>query len=161
MRAPSDAILFEATLRPNPPLPPVALKAIVAVAATFNLAFGIYFVWRGAWPVTPFMGADVVLLAWALNATRQAAKLWERLTLTPESLAIERHPPKGLQENLAFNPYWLRVDLEEPMGRRSRLTLHSHGRAVEVGAFLAPCARLTLAEALRSALRRARETPLR
>ncbi len=153
-----ETVFFEATLRPNPPLSAAALKAVIGVVAMFNLAFGLYFVWRGAWPVTPFMGADVLLLAWALRVTSRAAKFWERLKLTASEFSVERHPPNGKTTAMALNPYWLKVDLEEPAGRRSRLTLRSHGRAIEVGAFLGPYERLSLADALRSALLRARET---
>jgi uncharacterized membrane protein len=50
----------------------------------------------------------------------------------------------------------VRVHLEEPEEHWSRLTLRSHGRAVQVGSFLAPEDRQSLAEALKDALRKNR-----
>jgi uncharacterized membrane protein len=156
MDAIAEPVLFDATLKPNPPMSAPVLKAVVAVAAALNFSFGLYFVSRGAWPVTPFMGADVVLLAWALNATYRAAKRSERLKLTPRLLRVERHPARGEPDRIELNPYWIRVDLEEPVQSSSRLMLASHGRAVQIGAFLPPDERLSVAKALRAALARAR-----
>lgn len=58
-----DPIYFEAVLRPNPPLPPVACFCLVAVVAAMNFTIALIFILRGAWPVTPFMGADGFALA--------------------------------------------------------------------------------------------------
>ena len=57
--------------------------------------FALNFLLRGAWPIAPFMGADVALLGWALTASRKAARRYEHVTLTPSRLAIARHPVAG------------------------------------------------------------------
>ena len=158
MPAASDNVVFDATLRPNPPLSVPVLKAIVAVVALFNLAFAVTFMLKGAWPVLPFMGADVALLAWAFREARIAARRHERVTLRPASLTVEHHPARGTPNEVVFNPYWVRVELEEPSDHWSRLVLTSHGRSVQVGSFLAPQDRQTFAGALKSALRKLRET---
>jgi uncharacterized membrane protein len=157
MPASTDNVVFDATLRPNPPLSVPVLKAIIAVVALFNLAFAVTFMLKGAWPVLPFMGADVALLAWAFREVRIAARRHERVTLRPASLTIEHHPARGTPNEVVFNPYWVRVDLEEPSDHWSRLVLTSHGRSVQVGSFLAPQDRQTFAGALKSALRKLRE----
>lgn len=156
----TDHVVLDATLRPNPPLSPNVLKLIVVAVAFVNIAFGLTLMLNGAWPVIPFLGADVALLAWAFRASSIAARRHERIILRPEVLTVEHHPVKGTPSRVEFNPYWVRVHLEEPEEHWSRLTLRSHGRAVQVGSFLAPQDRLSLAEALKAALRRNRETPL-
>ena len=156
MNASAESVLFETTLRPNPPMPVAVLKAVVVVVAIFNLAFATYFVSRGAWPVTPFMGADILLLAWAFQASWRAAGRSERLQLTPRIFRIERCPAKGAMDRIELNPYWLRVDIEEPVRSSSRLLVASHGRAVQIGSFLPPGERLSLAHRLRVALAKAR-----
>jgi uncharacterized membrane protein len=158
MQATADPVLFDATLRPNPPMAASALKAIVAVVAAVNLVFAVTFVLRGAWPVTPFMGTDVLLLAWAFRAVTRAAKRYERIQLTRANLLVARYPAQGDPSQVELNPYWVRVELEEPPQPSSKLTLHSHGRSVQVGAFLPAEERLSVAQSLRAALRRARET---
>jgi uncharacterized membrane protein len=158
MDAGREPVLFDATLRPNPPMSASALKLVVGTVAIINLGFGFSFVWRGAWPVTPFMGADVALLAWALNAARIAARAWEQVKLTPGKLLIRHQPAKGSAREVAFNPYWVRVDMDDPPTRTSRLMLWSHGRGVQIAKFLAPEERLSFAKTLRAALHRARQT---
>jgi uncharacterized membrane protein len=153
-----EPVLFEATLRPNPPMPPAALRLVLALVAAINLAFGLVFVLRGAWLITPFMGLDIALLAWAFRASVRASRRREHVVLTPSNLLVERLPPDGPPIAVALNPYWVRVDMEDPPEHWSQLTLWSHGKGVRLGAFLPPAARLDLAHGLKSALRRARET---
>ena len=156
MSATAEPVLLDATLRPNPPMPAAVLKITAALVAAINLAFGLYFLSRGAWPVTPFMGADVALLIWAFRASYRASQNREHLHLTPRLFRVERLPPRGAPTRIDLNPYWLRVDLEETAGRPGRLTLASHGRAVQIGSFLPPAERLSLAGTLRAALARVR-----
>ena len=47
-----DPVLLDTTVRPSPPLPPAALKAVLAIVVCINLAFASFFVFRGAWVVT-------------------------------------------------------------------------------------------------------------
>jgi len=153
-----DGVLLDQVLRPNPPLSPRILCAILAGIAAVNVAIALYFVMRGAWPIAPFLGADVALLAWAFHASRVAAKREERVTLTNSVLRIVRRPAKGHGDEIRFNPYWVRVHMDEPWDHWSQLTLGSHGKSVRIGAFLAPELRAQFARTLKSALRLARET---
>ena len=155
--AAQPAILLDEVLRPNPPMTPRALAFVLMGVAAINFAFAAYFVSRGAWPVTPFMGADVALLAWAFRAVRIASRRHERVTLTSDSLRVVRQPPKGRATEIALNPYWVRVEMDDPPEHWSQLTLWSHGKAYRVGTFLAPEQRFSFAQMLKSGLRRARE----
>jgi uncharacterized membrane protein len=158
METANEPVLFDATLRPNPPMSAGALKLVLGVVATVNLVFALNFVLRGAWFVAPFMGVDVLLLAWALNAGRIAAHAFERIRLTPVNLSILHQPARGAAREFALNPYWVRVDMDDPPTRTSRLVLRSHGRAIQIGTFLPPEERLSFAQALRGALGRARQS---
>jgi len=155
--AAQPAILLDEVLRPNPPMTPRALAFVLMAVAAMNLAFATYFVLRGAWPVTPFMGADVALLAWAFRASRIAARRHERVTLTPSSLHVLRQPAKGNATEVSLNPYWVRVHMDDPPEPWSQLTLRSHGNAYRIGAFLPPPERFSFAQILKDALARARD----
>lgn len=152
-----DQVLLDATLRPSPPLPPSALKLILVLVATINLAFAMVFVSRGAWLVMPFMGLDVLLLAWAFRASLRAAQRSERICVTADRLVVERHPVRGPVSEIELNPYWVRVEMADPPDHWSQLTLWSHGKGVRIGTFLSPDERASLALSLKDALRRARE----
>lgn len=153
-----DDVLLDQVLRPSPPLSPRILCAILAAVAVVNVLFALYFVMRGAWPVAPFLGADVALLAWAFRASLIAARHEEHVTLTHSLLRIARRPARGRGDEIRFNPYWVRVHMDDPPDHWSQLTLRSHGRAVRIGTFLAPDTRAAFAQTLKSALRQARET---
>jgi uncharacterized membrane protein len=152
-----QAPLLDVVLRPAPPLPPRALLGILGLVAAANAAFAAGFVLRGAWPMLPFMGADIALLAWAFRASTEAAMREERIVLTPALLRIFRRAPRTPPSEVSFNPYWVRVDVEERAGRAAQLTLWSHGRGVPVGSFLPPAEHAGIAERLKAALRAARE----
>jgi len=151
-----QAFLLDVTLRPSPPLPPRVLLIILTIVAAMNAAFALFFLLRGAWPMLPFMGADVALLAWAFRASTEAAKREEHVVLTPSLLTIARRAPKVAPKEFSFNPYWVRVDMAVPPEHGSQLTLWSHGKGVRLGSFLPPLERASFAERLKSALRDAR-----
>jgi len=151
-----NEVLLDAVLRPSPPLSPRFLKLILALVALINLAFALSFVLRGAWPIAPFMGLDVALLAWAFRASRIAAKRQEHVTLTRALLSIVTRPPRKDRPDIALNPYWVRVHMAEPADHWTQLELWSHGRGFRVGSFLPPLERAAFAEQLKSALFRAR-----
>jgi uncharacterized membrane protein len=155
-----SGVLLDRVLRPSPPLSPHSLIAVLALVALLNLAIILFFVGKGAWPVAPFMGADLALLAWAFRASSIAAGREERVTLTASRLRIVRKPPRGRGDELSFNPYWVRLQLDDPAEHGSQLTLWSHGKGLRIGAFLAPGERARFAKTLQSALSQARETIL-
>lgn len=107
----------------------------------------------------PFMGADILLLAWAFRASTHTAKREEHIVLTPSLLNIARKSPEGAVSEVVFNPYWVRVDIADPPEHGSQLTLWSHGKGVRIGSFLPPQERASFAERLKSALRAARALP--
>ena len=155
--ASDDPLLLDTVLRPSPPMSPRALRIVFVVVLAINFAFALNFLLRGAWPIAPFMGADVALLGWALMASTRAARRYEHVTLTPSRLAILRQPVKGAATEVEFNPYWVRIRIENEPQPGSGLTLMSHGRSVQVGAFLGPNERLSFADMLKNALSAARE----
>lgn len=149
-------IFFDAVLAPNRPLPPVGLFLVLAGIGSLSFICGVLFVLKGAWPVTPFFGADVALLAWALHASTRESRKRERLTLTVEKLVVRRTDAKGKETILEANPYWLNVEHDDPDRLGRELALVSHGRRLVVGKFLGADERASLADALRAALREAR-----
>jgi len=151
-----DPVFLDEILRPNPPMSPGVLRGILFAVAAFNIAFASMFVLRGAWPIAPFMGADVALLAWAFHSSRLAARAYEHVTLTASRLCVQQHPARGSEREVSLNPYWVHVHLEQPEDMPRKLTLRSHGKSVQVGSFLGPRERLSFAEALKAALNAAR-----
>src|SRR5215469_3375939 len=147
-----EPIYFKAVLRPNPPLPAIACLCLVAAVAAVNIAIALMFVLRGAWPVTPFMGVDVLALAWAFFSSNRAAKRREELALSSSELRVDYYPARGEPMRVGMNPYWVKVELNEPLWGRSAITLASHGKRLQIGSFLSPGDRASFAKALIRAL---------
>ena len=109
-----DRVVFDAVLEPNRPLSAKGQLLLLGFVALVSLVTGTLFALHGAWPVTPFFGADVALLALAMHISVRASKRRERLTLTSERLLIERIGPNGAARREEINPDWLRVDHQDP-----------------------------------------------
>ena len=151
-----ERVFFDAILEPNRPLGPKGIAVIVGFVALVSFAAGVMFVLKGAWPVTPFFGLDVLLLAWAMRASVRASKRREHLILTAETLLIERISAKGVTRREEINPYWLQVEHDDPDLLGADLALVSRGKRWVIGSFLGAEERAGLASALRVALREAR-----
>jgi len=151
-----DRVFFDAVLAPNRPLSSAGHAIVLGFVALVSAVAGVLFALHGAWPVTPFFGADVALLALAMHASVRASRRRERLTLTSQRLLIERISANGAARRGEDNPYCLRVEHEDPELLGCELALVSRGRRWIVGSFLGAEERASLADALRRALREAR-----
>jgi uncharacterized membrane protein len=149
-------VFFDAIVQPNRPLSPRGLALVIGFVGIVSFVAGIMFALRGAWPVTPFFGADVLLLALAMRASVRSSRKHEHLMLTSETLLIERVSAKGVVQREEINSYWLRVDHDDPELIGAELALVSRGKRWTVGSFLGAEERASLADALRRALREAR-----
>jgi uncharacterized membrane protein len=149
----SEAIL-DMVLRPSPPMTRNALGWILLLVLGMNLAIAGYFLSKGAWPIAPFLGLDVLGLVLAFRASLRAAERREHVVLTAEKLRIVRAAPGKTPRVDELNPYWVRVEQDEE--GLAPPTLWSHGKSLLVGAFLGPAERLAFSDMLARALVRAR-----
>jgi uncharacterized membrane protein len=147
-------LLYDAELAPHCSLPPRGFAVLMLLFAGASGAVGMAFVLRGAWPVTPFFGLDLLLVYLAFRMNYRQARRREALRLTEENLTVERTDPKGARRRWHFQPFWLRVVLEEKGEHSNRLVLASHGRSLVVGSFLGPDERRDVARGLTDALGR-------
>jgi uncharacterized membrane protein len=156
--APSDEVIFATTVTPYRSLPPRRLTWIMAGLAAFGFCSGIGFVLAGAWPVTGFFGLDIALLYFAFRLSYRSARQRESLRLTHQTLDIERVGVRGERQRWQLEPTWLRVTIDENAQGPGRLLLSSRGKTIGLGAFLNPEERRRLADDLRAALRRWRDS---
>ncbi|MDR3387390.1 MAG: DUF2244 domain-containing protein [Rudaea sp.] len=129
--------------------PGLVLYLIAQSIAT--IGFALLAAWRGIVLAPVFAVSVLALLAYCLNRVWRASGNGETITLMPSRLEIVAAGAGTAH----FHPYWVRVRLLP--GRRrgwpSRLLLGSHGRDVEVGAFLNEAERRVLAQRLTDLLR--------
>ena len=150
--APSETA-FSAVLYPNQPLDRrnfVQLMVCTGVVVAFLSAA---FFAAGAWPVSGFLGLDLLLLYMAFRWTQREAGRRQVVTLDRRGLHVEALDHRGRRSYTRLEPYWVRVDIDDPPNRRSLVSITSRGERLELGHFLTPEDRLDFARALRQALR--------
>jgi uncharacterized membrane protein len=148
----SEPLLFDAVLTPYRSLSPRGFAILMGTAGAIGFAFGAGFIALGAWPIFGFCGAEWLLFYLFFRLNYRAARLQERIRMTPDIVTIERRDPRGRVQSWSFQPYWLRVEMDEPPQHESQLSLTSHGKRLTIGRFLSPPERHELARALRTAL---------
>ncbi|MGB0713888.1 MAG: DUF2244 domain-containing protein [Gammaproteobacteria bacterium] len=127
----------------------IFLGGLFAITMTVGLGLATL----GYWPVLPFAGLELTLVAMALYHTGLSASRCEVISIGDEIIRVE----KGRREpdiTVEFQRTWARVQLSQPRQRLhpSRLLLRSHGKFVEVGSFLTEDEREGLAKNLAARL---------
>lgn len=154
---PEEPLLFDAVLRPNRSLGARGFLVLMAALGGSSFVAGMAFVLAGAWPVTGFLGLDLLAVYIAFRLNYRAGRAYEAVRLTESRLSLRRVDWRGRVRREEFQPYWLRVELEEPETRGGQILLVSHGRRSPIGKCLSPAERADFAEALRGALAKLRQ----
>jgi uncharacterized membrane protein len=132
-------------LRPNRALSRRDLRRLIMVLVALALTTAGLGAWQGNVFAPLFALVESVAVAVALSAAWRAGDRCERITLDPESLEVRSMPG---QRSTCFQAYWVRV-LLKPGNGCQRLVLSSHGRELEIGAFLAESERVVLSRKLK------------
>ena len=104
----------------------------------------------GYWPILPFAGAEIALLAWALKTNMARRFEHEHIEVTETEVVVEYSHALGRRtpRRIVFPRHWSRVKIRRPNSPRSSLVIESHGRVCEVGKFLTEEERRQLAAEL-------------
>jgi uncharacterized membrane protein len=143
---------LDVVLYPNRSLGTTGFAVLMTAIVLVSVAVGAGFMMVGAWPVTGFLGLDILLLYLAFRWNYRQARRAEFVRLDRDGLSVCRLEPDGRTQSWLFEPYWVRVALEQVSRHERRLVLRSHGRQVAIGAFLTQDERIELASALETAL---------
>jgi len=150
MYAEVDPPRFVHVCTPNRSLGRAAQRwAFGAIAAT-TLGVGAGAAALGAWPVMPFAGLEVALVALAFRVLRRHDADFERLEIGEHEVRFEAREAALHTRFVAHRP-WARVVLRE-RGMRCTLGLAYAGRTVPLGRMLSDDGRRELAQNLRARL---------
>jgi uncharacterized membrane protein len=123
----------------------VAIVAVLLLVAFSSAWFGNVFA-----PL--FAVVDVAILALAFSAVWRQGERAEWIELAPDCITVRRESHGHSQVTGRFHPAWVRLVEQARDSSAAPLLLRSHGRALEIGAFLADQERNELAATLRRAL---------
>ena len=147
-------------LAPNSSLSARGALIFVGSLAFVTFSTATFFAVMGLWPVLPFAGLEIGLLAWAVRASMRRGADREVIIISEDKIEIERRLRTGTGRTV-FPRHWARVKLRDSLSSLypSRLTIESHGRACEVGRFLNEEERCALASRLQELVGNTSESP--
>ena len=148
----SPDLFFDVELRPYRSLGPVGFFLLMLIIVSVSFIAGLFFVSKGAWPVMGFFGLDVLAIYLAFKFNYRSGKIAEFLQLTNNELIITRVEPSGKTNKWNFHPSWIKVQIKEYSNQNNRLILSSHGNAIQIGSFLSSSERREIANELKNAL---------
>lgn len=144
-------LFMDAELRPYRSLSQAAFKTMLLVVILVNTAAGLVFALNGAFPVTGFLGLDVLALWLAFRWNYRAGQAAEYVRVGPGQVHVASVRADGVEAHWVINPVWARV------ARDGRGVLIRDGAGqMRVGAFLSPKECASFAAALDAALFRAK-----
>jgi uncharacterized membrane protein len=145
---------------PNCSLTPRGARMFFGFACIGPCGIATYLTLHGFWPVLPFAGLEMALLAWALATSMQRRFHRQTIIVTERDVSIESRR-RAHCEQVVFPRHWAQVKLRRPAARLhpSRLMIESHGRQYELGSFLTEEERRGLAVRLQRLIGRINESP--
>ena len=119
---------------PNRSLGPVGRRWVLGVVAatTFGVAAGAALL--GAWPVMPFAGLEVALVALAFHVVQRHDSDYERLEIGEYEVRVDAREARHRIRFVA-NRAWARVVVSDS-GMRCTLRISYGGRSVPLGRLL-------------------------
>ena len=151
-----QTIYMDAVLEPNRSLSPKAFQLVMLVVAAASFGAGLVYLFAGAWPVVGFFGLDALVLWFLFRRSFRDQRQRTRVRVTAEHVRLHHTHPDGTEKEAELPTAFARVELDEPLAWNSWLRIEHGQRAYVIGRFLTPKERKSLAEALRTALLRAR-----
>lgn len=132
---------------PNRSLGPRGRRWFLAAIGATTLVIAAAATAIGAWPVMPFAGAEVALLAIAFHVVARHDADFERLEIGEHEVSVEARDASAVTRFTARLP-WARVIMRS-RGERCTLGLAYAGRVVPLGRLLSDEGRRKLAQDLR------------
>ncbi|PZN97038.1 MAG: DUF2244 domain-containing protein [Hyphomicrobiales bacterium] len=152
--------VFDATITPHRSLGQNGFRIVMTLVCLVSIVSSIPFVVLGAWPVAGFFGLDALALFIAFHVNFRHARAFERIVVTPLEVLLRKVSHHGREAVWRFNPAWTKLERkdDEDYGLLG-ISLVSRGQRVVVAGALSPGEREGFADALGSALAKARRGP--
>ena len=132
---------------PNRSLGPAGRRWVLGLIAATTLGVAAGAAAVGAWPVMPFAGLEVALVALAFRVVQSHDEDYERLEIGEHEVRLEAREAQRVTRFVANRP-WARVVVRD-RGFGCTLRLAYAGRAVPLGRLLSDEGRRELAARLR------------
>ncbi len=116
---------LDITVLPYRSLSRKGFRNLMLVVATIFFTIGVFFWYKGAWPVFCFLGLDVVLLYYAFRMNYKSGEVFENLRLLKKKFLITRSFPSGTKQSWSLEPYWAKVEIMSSVTNQYNLIVRS------------------------------------
>tara|TARA_B100000900_G_scaffold338689_1_gene300947 strand:- start:11 stop:562 length:552 start_codon:yes stop_codon:yes gene_type:complete len=144
------------TLWPYRSLSLRGFRILIAVLASLMSVIGLGFYLLGAWPVVGFLGLEIFIVWYAFKWNYRSGQLLETVAITAQQVNITRTDWRGRSKTICLNGVWIKAELDKKGKKKCRLYLRQHANKLEIGEFMPPAEKLSLAVALNEAFTRLR-----
>ena len=110
----------------------------------------------GAWPVIGFLGIEIGLVWLVFRINYNAGRNFEQISITPEATAVEKVGWRGNKQRFNITSPWIKASCIKRDGRPDKLILKYHSEQLEIGSFLPPKEKPSLANTLNESFERMR-----
>ena len=147
--------VFSAVITPHRSLGRDGFRFMMGAVALVAAAVSLRFVALGFWPVSGFLGLDVLGLFIAFRVSYRRGRAFEEVVLTPIEILFRRVTHRGETREWRLNPAWTRLvrETHAEFGLQ-RLALESGPQRVVIASALSPGERADFADAFGLALSR-------
>lgn len=151
-----EIIYFDALLTPNRSLSERGFAVVMSIVGVVSFLTGMAFLSMGAVPVIGFFGLDALAIWLAFRWSFRKQREETRIRITSSTLDMMHRKANGTEKRVSVPAGFARVEFDEPLQPDSWLRVE-HGRTGWViGRFLTVPERKSLADAMKTALHKAR-----
>ncbi|HEY2274278.1 MAG TPA: DUF2244 domain-containing protein, partial [Steroidobacteraceae bacterium] len=105
-----DVAPLSIEIRPNCSLTVRGARLFFASACVMPFGMGGFLALKGFWPILPFAGLEMALLAWALKVSLERRFHSQTITVTESNVSVESRQRLG-SERVVFPRHWAQVKL--------------------------------------------------
>jgi uncharacterized membrane protein len=137
--------------KPNSSLTSQGRVKLFLLLAIAPFVVGVGFTIIGLWVVFPFVGLELLALAYAFYYVDYHAGDFESISIEDDTLLVEKHSNNQTTQ-FVLNTYWAKLVLDSAKNGNLHLYLRSRGKDLEIGNFMNNEQRIALAEQLKKRL---------
>lgn len=149
-------IYLDAVLEPPRSLSPRGFNRIMLALGAFSFVVGLTFLVKGAWPVTGFLGLEILLLwlVFRISFRKQCARTYVRVTA--DDVLVRKVDGWGRERRARLAAGFARVEFDRTADGPNALRVAASSLTYPLGEYLTPQERESFARRLSEALRDAR-----
>jgi uncharacterized membrane protein len=147
-----ETVYLDAVLEPPKSLSQQGAQRVLWLLAAASAALAIGFLSIGAYPVTGFMGAELLLLWFAFRWTQKPRSARTYVRVTSQSLLVLRVDNRGREARARLPSSFARVEHDRQASGPGALRVSASGKSYAIGEHLNPEEQASFARCLQGAL---------